>query len=427
MKHYQKIMKVNKRILFLDKTPDKKLISDISSHLRDCDVFSKKSYVLYDYDIIILNLPSYKEDDYFFPLTFYRHEFNKAVRSGKVIYCIADSPQRDIIQENTNYSWTELGGHLCNSLSSNNGEVIFVNKDSHFYNHFKDLFSSFKFYWITDLVKNRWFSDGNLDILAFNKGNFPVSFVLNYNEEYGGGKVIFIPQIMEKNTERLRGFYISLIEIGLNILKPTKTPKILLTPTPSWIEEYKIKGEDELTTRRNEIDSKLTEFFNVKKILFESGTLLVKPVSIVFKKLGYETEEREKEGAEDMKIDSNDFKGLVEVKGLKTSKVIEKTKAGIFVGQLFGHLKENYPEENPEDIKLILVLNYDLEKKLTEKRKFETIFTDSALKILKSSEVCVISTLQLFEIYNKIISEGDSEYVKDIRNKIANTNGIFSL
>ena len=57
-------------------------------------------------------------------------------------------------------------------------------------------------------------------------------------------------------------------------MKTSKTQKISLTPTPDWIEECKIKGEEELRIKRNEIDSKRNAFFNVKKLLYESGAYL---------------------------------------------------------------------------------------------------------------------------------------------------------
>ena len=413
-----------KRVLFWNITNDKKLAPDITTHSKDFDVFFSPKYALYDYDIIIINLPNFNDSEITKLNLHYPTQIGKALIAGKIIFCI--------LRQHSNrwgyYKWAPVGNTLQKNLTvSEGGEVILTNKESKYYSLFESFFNSFKFKWNTDLRTTISLTDYDFDVLAFNNGNFPVSFVFEKKGyKVGNGKIIFIPSINEEKLEKIRGFYISLIGIGRDLFKPSKTQKISLTPTPDWIEDCKIKNEDELRTKRTEIDTKLNEFSDIKKILYESGTYLVNPVSIVFEKLGYKTEKREKEGAEDIKITLNEFKGLIEVKGLKTKKSIDKTKAGNFVGQLTGHLKENYPKANHEDIKLILVINYDLDKKPINRRKFETIFTEKALKILDSSEVCVLSTLQLFDIYNKMISKEDFEDLKNtIRDKIENTHGLL--
>lgn len=420
----EKIPPSKKKILFMDKNIDKSIITEIADRLKRCDFFSIRQYALYDYDIIILR-PSFVEAYYLL-----RKEVDSAMKSGKIIICFLEPLKKRFYTKKisyTNYDWSEMGTYLQSCLTNNTGETIIPNKASRFHDNFKEIFNSFKFFWKADVQSDIPFLNGDVDILATNSGNFPVSFVLDYKEEYGNGKIIFIPQIMEKDRARLVGFYIALINSSLRILKPSKPKKTLSTPTPSWIEDYKIEGEAELLTTLNKIDLTRREFLEVKKLLYETGTLLVKPVSIVFEKLGYTTDTKE-EGLEDIKITFNEFRGLVEVKGLKTSRDIDKTKAGTLVGQLTGHLIIHYPDVNHEDVKLFLVVNYDLDKTPEEKRNFQNLFTDKAITIFESSEVCVLSTLQLFEIYNDIISGEKNEELKSvIRSKIEETNGILEL
>jgi len=81
-------MKMNKRVLFWDIAPNKELIPDITSHLKDCDVFSEPQYAFYDFDIVIINLPNFRKRIY--SLHKSCEDINTALRAGKIIFCIID-------------------------------------------------------------------------------------------------------------------------------------------------------------------------------------------------------------------------------------------------------------------------------------------------------------------------------------------------
>ena len=133
-------MKMNKRVLFWDIAPNKELIPDITSHLKDCDVFSEPQYAFYDFDIVIINLPNFRKRIY--SLHKSCEDINTALRAGKIIFCIIDVPQyleSDIRDERTynNYDWTELGYFLIRNLTiSKGGKVILANKESKFHAYF---------------------------------------------------------------------------------------------------------------------------------------------------------------------------------------------------------------------------------------------------------------------------------------------------
>lgn len=80
-------MKV-KRVLFWNITTDKKLAQDITTHLKDLDVFFSPKYALYDYDIIIINLPNFEEIGISRLIQEYPIQIEKALRAGKIIFCV---------------------------------------------------------------------------------------------------------------------------------------------------------------------------------------------------------------------------------------------------------------------------------------------------------------------------------------------------
>ena len=121
-------------------------------------------------------------------------------------------------------------------------------------------------------------------------------------------------------------------------------------------------------------------------------------------------------------LSHNSWKGLVEVKSIESeNKRIDKAH----VSQALSHLLL-YLENERENLKCIIVVNWDIAKPPFQRRKFKDIFTGSALELINAGKVCVLSSLQLWKIYNTILQNGSEELKNRIREKIASTSGIFS-
>jgi len=415
-----------RRVLFLGFPFEKSIEDEIKNGLKRFQCFFSPlfpNYVLYDYDLIVLNLPHFSgwriRD-----LLDKRREFDIFLKAGKILVCILDEPRE--YDTYNNYYWLDFGYFFQTNLRKGLGEVVIANRESKFYKIFGSIFEKFNFKWNVDLPETpSHYQIENFDVLAVNNVNIPISFVIELKEKYGGGKIVFIPPLAETDKEKIKGFYISLVNASAQLYKPISHVRITTTPPPTWINEFSCPNETELYAQKEKIEKLLDECFNAKKLLYEKGYALVPPVALVFKKLGYETDIRERLGEEDIILKSDNFVGIVEVKGFESEKhKIDRGKAYEIIGRLMNYLS-SYGEEI--ETKPILVVNYDIEKHPNQRRQWKEIFTPPAIKVLQSSNVVVLSSYQLFKIYSKLIEDKTDEYKNKIRKKILETSGLFEL
>jgi len=425
----------SKRILWIGFGSDKedsikKIKESLNNHY--CEFYKFATHVpsvLYDFDIILIHLPNlsiYSSEVY--ELRRRIEEVEILLRASKFIICILDAPQQ--MEDNnkltfTNYSWLPFGYYLVRYLHKARGTKLFVNTKSEIGKMFEWL-TNFEFRWLVDLttVPSSYYLWDSFEVIAVNNAGLPVSFLITLKEEFGRGKVLFLPQIVENEPEKIKGFYVQLINSVLKLFKSpapsSQTISEFPTLTPEWISNFKCFREDEIKNEKERSEQLLQEFHQVKRILYERGKKLVEPVSLVFKKLGFEIKITEGLGIEDIEIRLENQKGLIEVKSIESEKrKIDKSD----IGQIFAHLMK-YSEEEREKIKCILVVNWDISKPPKERREFRTIFTPEALSLARTS-ICAVSTHTLWEIYNRILERGEEE-ARRIREKILNTNGIFA-
>jgi len=387
--------------------------------------------VLYDFDIILIHLPNLSISlGEVRELKRRREEIEILLRASKFIVCILDTPEqlKDYNELTfTNYSWLPFGDYLMIYLHEARGTTLLVNTNSEIGKMFEWL-TNFNFLWLADLriIPPPYYLWDSFEVIAANNAGLPVSFLITLKKEYGGGKVLFLPQLAESEPEKIKGFYVQLINSVLKLFKaPTPSSQTLSelpTPTPEWITDFKCFGEDKIKNEKERLEQLLQEFHQVKRILYEKGKRLVEPVALVFKKLGFEVKVTEELGIEDIEINFENQKGLIEVKSIES----EKRKIDKFdVCQIITHLMKHPPEER-EKIKCILVVNWDVSKPPKERRECKTIFTRDALSLAENANVCLLSTYTLWEIYNRILEKGEEE-AKKIREKILNTNGMFTL
>jgi len=427
------LVKINKKwnmqknILWMGFDFDNKLIEDIKKGLEKhrCEFsFWMPDRAIYDFDLVILNLPRYSDWNVK-KLKERREEFNIFLKAGKILVCVLAKPRefKDVSGiPYHNYEWLPFGYELYNSLHIANGEVIIPDRSSEVGRLFKDLMS-FKLMWEADILRPlSYYTWKKMETIAFNNAKLPVSFIITLKKEEGGGKVVFIPRLNESEKEKIKGFHIALVNKALQLFKYEKRGPISLTPTPDWLSEWKCYNEDQILKQKELIEKQLQEFHEVKRVLFEKGVNLVPSVALIFRKLGYNVSEKENLGREDIEISHNSWKGLVEVKSIESeNKRIDKAH----VSQALSHLLL-YPENERENLKCIIVVSWDIAKPPFQRRKFKDIFTGSALELINAGKVCVLSSLQLWKIYNTILQNGSEELKNRIREKIASTSGIFS-
>lgn len=214
---------------------------------------------------------------------------------------------------------------------------------------------------------------------------------------------IFLPQLHTTIKAIERDFFDELIRAAKNSLSISS-----ITQLPEWAEKYFLPNEKEL---KNEVDgishqisqlSLLIEQKEVekslislrKKIFTTSGIELEFEVKRIFSELGFEFMDAEP-NRDDLIIKYNEHIAVIEIKG------IAKTAAEKHAAQL-EKWSANYIEKNGVIPKGILIVNTFKETPLNERN--EVSFPDQMVKYSTQREHCLITTLQLLNLYYSIIN-----------------------
>lgn len=196
---------------------------------------------------------------------------------------------------------------------------------------------------------------------------------------------------------------------------------------PAWIdcynteEEKKVKkelkdSEDKIKKLNNKIEKinkEITYMNEEKRIFIESGEKLENIVRDIFKKIGYKII---KFGGneEDLVIsdDTNTF--VFEIKGLDGS-AAEKNSAQAV------KWTTNYFIDTGIKAKSVLIVNAYKNMELKERKE---AFPNQMLKYSEYQQICLMDSVQLYNIYNKFLNKEISK--EDISKKILSTNGIIN-
>lgn len=406
-----------KKILFLnvdfDRGKTEKIVERLKGYKCDFDYGLSTNKALYDYDILIVDLTT------MFSVTYKnfatrKQEITQLLESGGVIICnpavmkilsfgkeYQSTKFERILGTASNYSWLEFDTGI--SCGNKEGNTVIPNNISKYYSFFKELFD-FELKWNTDFSIEYHPRIKEHSILATNRAGRAVASVIDYE---GGGKIVLFP--FSKSREGEIEFYVSLTNVGLKILGKTPDRK-LISAKPEWVDDYIVGDEAEIKEQKKVIDEKEQEFLKVKQLLFESGKSLVDAVEFILKSMGYEVKNLEKLGEEDLEIKDNDLKAIAEVKGLEGQAKISNLK------QLA------YYVLGESDTKGIFIINHFKDKKLKERGE---PFHAEVIKKAGEYGFCLITTTQLFSIYNDIIFKGNKKKLEDIKEKIKGTGGLL--
>jgi hypothetical protein len=130
--------------------------------------------------------------------------------------------------------------------------------------------------------------------------------------------------------------------------------------------------------------------------------------------MGFDTNLKENEGRQDIEIKFNSFFAIIEAKGLE----------GYANNNALRQLLDYYvtASENNPDVKGVFIVNHFRDKNPSERGQ---PFTEAALNLAKNNDFCLLTTIDLFKLYNLFLKhEMQTAQIIDI---IKNTKGLVTL
>ena len=252
------------------------------------------------------------------------------------------------------------------------------------------------------------------------------SKIISYFENYENGTILYIPEPTFKHLKKDDAFVKEeeFIKDLADLLDNIKNKSV--NPFPQWANEYILPGEQSIIDNVNTIDSKIENLIKEKEI--ESQRLIeLQYQKRLFTACDDELEEIVKEmlikigfeiikyggNEEDILMEYNKKSFIVEIKGLDKS-AAEKNAAQT------AKWIANYFAETGKKPKGILIVN-GFKSKLLEDR--QDIFPNQMLKYSTQQEICLLSTIQLLNIYYAIKNNPIEK--KKIIDSIFKTNGVY--
>lgn len=373
-----------------------------------------ESLSFHDYHIVFINWP----DKYPYPSN---QEFFEYISGGGIVILF--------LGPSKSYPWRNSTKFLAVSTTSG-GETIVPNPK----HWLKNIFKKYRFVWhcflkpgetlqnqqnlivLTQLMRSNFQlesleNNAVFEIAGTTISGKCVSSVINY----GNGKLILLPLVALSETENLIRDLLD--GIKNNYFKKKEIAEL----RPTWIEnwnfepELKLKNDiDNITKKFKEISQELEYYKLTKKILYVYGKDLSYSIYSVFKQMGFDTNLKENEGRQDIEIKFNSFFAIIEAKGLK----------GYANNNALRQLLDYYvtASENNPDVKGVFIVNHFRDKNPLERGQ---PFSEAALKLAKNNEFCLLTTIDLFKLYNLFLkNEMQTAQIIDI---IKNTKGLVTL
>jgi hypothetical protein len=274
------------------------------------------------------------------------------------------------------------------------GEVITPNKK----HMLSRIFEKYECIWA-------WHGNGTIPvdfIIAWNSINCEVACELNFKD----GKIFLFPLI--KKPDQLPE-YISEIIRSIEVFMGFP-----VSSQPDWFERYNYEHELALKDEESKISNQLKEIELIKSILYIYGNSLSRRICKLLNNIGFKADWTELKAKHDIEIDFNGTTGIVEVRGLKGPANNEDIR------QLLDHYLEYFEKHQHNNVKGIFIINHFRE---TDPKDRGSPFTDAAIKIAERQDFCLITTLDLFKIYDSYLNKKLS--LDDLRAQIIGSNGLF--
>ena len=409
----------------------------------------RSSQTILEYDMVIINVNSIYEEYEFSgdyqgipSLTHYssvdmkedinrrKKEFETYLKAGKAIIVITPyndkrtiyTGRQDISGTGRNARVTNLidfidTPKLCptefNTTKARGRTIEFVNKNA------REVFDKY----IGDLVYDSFTDEEKVkNVIAKIPNTDKVVF---WYEQVDNGIVVFMPDAYfsqyEKSTgsRKEKNFLQDLYNYTQTLNQKIKQE------IPEWLQKYQTKEErdvndkieninkqiQQLLSRQNKLEKQKEEMEDIKRVFISSGDELEKSVKNIFKELGFNIIKFG--GNEEDLVCENDGKYFImEIKGVDGSATEKHTAQTL-------KWKTNYFINTDIDGKGVLIINGFKNKELKSRNN---IFTKQILKYDEHQNLCLLSTIQLFNILNQF-REGKIT-TKEIADKIFNQQGI---
>lgn len=264
------------------------------------------------------------------------------------------------------------------------------------------------------------FDSDDSDInFIINRSNKPVGFLL----KSGKGLVAFLPapKYVRRN-DKLVGVIINCCQRYLTNYEKT--------PSPEWVKEYKLVGEDAFDIKLADLQKELNKLQELKEavekeqiqltefkgLLYEQGPVLEDVVIRSFRLFGFKADSRKEDDLEhDIIFSSSEGRGIAEVEG-RDNDAIHVSK----FDQLNRAVDEDFDLKGDYAAGLLIGNHYRFTK--PESRKDP--FTEKVHIVAKKKNFGLLTTLEIYKAVDYILrNPKDDQFKQDCRTKILTGTG----
>ncbi|MBU3897085.1 MAG: hypothetical protein KJ697_04100 [Nanoarchaeota archaeon] len=397
------------------------------------DEWKNNETKLSDFGIVVLDMDVGKFDLAVFSEK--REEITKILNSGGIVICLNHKDKMILShissyheEDEYNYSWLSSKGNMpafgfSDGIGSN---YTLLSKD----NLIKEYFSNVKQYYKTMRLTKFSNREGTMGFGIFAPGDTDVFATVTETREpiamivkVLNGSLIFLPQnelLYTKNGTDAIAIK-QLFQIGNKYYDLNKEDVGDVFGIPDWIEKYKLEQQKDIEKQIKENADKTIELkkanreFNIiNMLLYGSGKQLEHSIKYIFQKMGCSVEKTESGAKRDLIINTKyGIKFTVEVTSSKG--IVGRNDKNY--GQLLQHLQIKEDSE-----KLLFIANAYRDEDLSE-RTGKDAFSKELLDLATRNDICVLTTLDIFNFYKKIIN--GSMGIEEIIKIISNTSGQY--
>ena len=202
-----------------------------------------------------------------------------------------------------------------------------------------------------------------------------------------------------------------------NIILPEFSKKYLLPNEENMIDNIELEWV-KLKELQDDIEKKEVQLKKIQeeKVIFTgSGTILEKLIVEELKEIGFQILKYDENGKEqDIAIEYNSKIAVVEVKGVDGSATEKHTSQTVKWKSIY-HIEHNVLPKG------FLIVNAFKDRELEKRQDY---FPNQMLKYATQQEICLLTTLQLFNIKCYLKSNPDKK--DEIINELYNTVGIYN-
>jgi len=233
-------------------------------------------------------------------------------------------------------------------------------------------------------------------IIGVNRAKYPVFMEV----PIGTGNLVLLPRFKDRKKA---------VDIIINEIIPQMIHEDEFIAVPQWVSSFSSLFEREVKNTLKELDA-------TKRLLYTKDKIFKKAVAFSFKKMGFQVEILPDGTLPDLRICDGEQKAVVEVKGHENKQSDRKD-----VLQLLGYISE---EDTTE--KGIFVSNHEFNNEPS--KRHEKAFTDGAIQLANCNDLSLISSIDLYNVVQKLIENKLSDLTaNELRKKIMTGKALVPL